>query len=191
VTPVAPSVPVEDEDDIYVDPNTAPLTPPPPAITPIVAVAAPEGSTPPSAIYYKNPTRELIEQSKHVSKSTFGVLFIQKSKTFRGKFTLGKNVNAAHILSGDKIDLSMADFIYPVTKIVVSAILGGVEVIVPRGVRVQANGLGILGGFEGTKSGQNLDIGQDAPLIVVKGVAILGGVDVKVNQDVPPIRIVY
>merc|ERR1711933_90556 len=138
----------------------------------------------PSAIYFKNPSKEIIKQSKYSPRTSAGILFIQGSNNFRGKFTLAKTVNAGHIMSGGTIDLSMADFIHPVTKINVSTLLGSVKVIVPRGVRVRSSGLSILGGFRGIQTGQNVDAGEDAPL------AILGGIDVSINENVPPVRII-
>jgi len=211
--PMVAAVEADHQDAVYIHPSTVSST-----TTPIVAVgidasddiiglsdapivdalAAPvpapamdKGSDCQSAMYFKNPTQEMIEQSYHTSKTSIGIMFNQSAKNFRGKFTLAKSVTAGHIMSGSTIDLSLADFIYPVTKIMVSTIMGGVHVIVPRGVRVEINGLGIMGSFCGMKAGQNIHAGQDAPLVVLNGFAIMGGVDVCVNENVLPVRVIY
>ena len=41
------------------------------------------------------------------------------------------------ILSGIHLDLLVADFVYPETKINAGTILGGLKLIVPRNVRVE------------------------------------------------------
>lgn len=217
VVPMVTAVNVDHQDAIYIHPDTVASTPLTTTATPVVAVAFPasgdssgfpaahiaDAPAPPpavamnkgadrqSAMYFKNPTQEMIEQSYHTSKISAGIMFIQSPRNFKGKFTLAKSVTAGHIMSGDTIDLSMVDFIHPVTKIMVSALMGGVHVIVPRGVRVQTNGLGIMGSFRGIRSGQTVHAGQDAPLVILNGLAIMGGVDVRVNEDVPPVRIIY
>eukprot|EP00578_Thalassiosira_sp_NH16_P027740 CAMPEP_0181102048 /NCGR_PEP_ID=MMETSP1071-20121207/14097_1 /TAXON_ID=35127 /ORGANISM="Thalassiosira sp., Strain NH16" /LENGTH=220 /DNA_ID=CAMNT_0023184975 /DNA_START=115 /DNA_END=777 /DNA_ORIENTATION=+ len=139
------------------------------------------------AIYFKNPMKATIEQSKHTHKTSAGVIFVgTATNTFQGKFTAAKNINAGHIMSGDTIDLSLADFVYPVTRVKAVAIMGHVKVIVPRGVRVQTAGVGILGEFRNTVTTH----GRDAPLVVIEGCAIMGAVNVRVNQEVPPVLVV-
>jgi hypothetical protein len=139
------------------------------------------------ALFWKNPSPALLARA--TSQIEGGILFIQTPNYTKGKFALAKTLNVGHILSGTKIDLSRADFVHPVSTIYTGTILGGVKVIVPRGVRVETHGIGILGEFEGMRS-QTVNAGQDAPLIVVNGLAILGGVKVIVNDSVPPVRIV-
>lgn len=63
------------------------------------------------------------------------------------------------------------------------AIMGGVEIKVPEGVSVEIGGLGIMGGFSG-KSQKSPRPG--APVVRVTGLALMGGVDVKlVARDQP------
>ncbi|HET7234928.1 MAG TPA: LiaF domain-containing protein [Actinomycetota bacterium] len=58
------------------------------------------------------------------------------------------------------------------------ALFGGVDVLVPRGWRVQVAGTPILGGLEDKTEGDG-ERQADAPLLKVNGTAIFGGVDVK------------
>ena len=119
-----------------------------------------------------------------------GVLFVNISDQY-DKIIAPKSITVATVLTGNKIDLSVADFVHPVTKIQVPVnILGGLHVIVPRGVAVETRGIGILGSFTGVKS-QGIHSGQDRPLVIVEGMTVLGGVHVSINKSVPPVKIIY
>ena len=139
-----------------------------------------------AALYFKNPTVDMLR--KNENQLLGGILFIATSNQ-NGKFTVPKYIYGGAILSGIHLDLSAADFVHPETKINAGTILGGLKLIVPRGVRVETRGVGILGGFKGLNT-QNVHAGQDAPLVTVYGLAILGGLKVTVNENVPPVRIV-
>jgi hypothetical protein len=56
------------------------------------------------------------------------------------------------------------------------AMWGGVELVVPEGWAVELQGTPILGGFE-DKTRPPLD--DNAPRLVVRGVAVMGGVEIK------------
>lgn len=144
-----------------------------------------------AAMFWKNPSSVMLERAANYT-AMGGILFIGNScRTHQGKFTLPKTIHCGQILKGNKLDLSRADFIHPVTTILVGTILGGFKLVVPRGVRVETTGFGILGGFQGLSS-QNVNAGQvdDAPMVVVQGMAILGGVKVTVNHEVPAVQII-
>ena len=138
------------------------------------------------ANYFLNPTDEMLQRAR--TQAMGGILFIETSGS-AGKFTLAKEIGVGRILGGDKIDLSRADFVHPITTITAGTILGGLKVIVPRGVRVETRGLGILGGFKGL-SNQTVHAGEQAPLVIIQGLSILGGVKVTLNEYVPPLKII-
>ena len=50
-------------------------------------------------------------------------------------------------MGGCVLDLRAAQFSTPVTTITVVAIMGGVEVIVPPGIRVEMHGQALMGGW--------------------------------------------
>eukprot|EP00980_Cylindrotheca_fusiformis_P017805 scaffold5622_cov129-Cylindrotheca_fusiformis.AAC.4 len=140
------------------------------------------------AMYFKNPSQEMLKRaSKHDFK--LGAMFIMTPER-KGKYTVPATISAVTLMSGGKIDFSRADFVYPETTIlVVPCIMAGLIIKVPRGVRVEIQGLGIMGIMSGLKT-QNIHVGQTGPLIIVKGVAIMGAVKVFVNENVPPIKVV-
>ncbi|MFN7531099.1 MAG: hypothetical protein ACK5T7_08340, partial [Gemmatimonas sp.] len=58
----------------------------------------------------------------------------------------------------------------------VVAFMGGVDLVLPEGVRLEVVGAAFLGGFE-YKAGAAVE-DPDAPLVRVSGAAIMGGVDI-------------
>lgn len=74
------------------------------------------------------------------------------------------------------VDLDLRDAVLaPVTEIQCYAVFGGIDLIVPPELRVQVEGIGILGGFSGHHSE------GDGPLVRITGVAMFGGVSVEVR----------
>ena len=96
--------------------------------------------------------------------------------TRKGDWVVPKNFSAVAILGGGEIDLREARFAEPTVTIHVVAILGGVEITVPEDASVHVTGVGIMGAFEHTASGEGQPGG---PTIIVNGVAIMGGVEVR------------
>jgi hypothetical protein len=95
----------------------------------------------------------------------------------KGPWAVPKTINAIAIMGGIELDLRFAHFTAPVTEIQILAIMGGVEVIVPPGVRVESDGFAIMGGF-GTEVG---DPGlPNAPVVRLTGLALMGGVEVRI-----------
>jgi hypothetical protein len=96
-----------------------------------------------------------------------------------GSWLVPRELKVWAILGGAKIDLRDAKFGPGVTEIDVTALMGGVEIIVPRGVRVETIGAGVMGGF-GSSAGDATALDPSQPVLRVTGLAIMGGVDVKV-----------
>lgn len=95
----------------------------------------------------------------------------------KGQFLLPRNYRIVAIMGGCVLDLSAAQFESKVCDIHVTAIMGGVELLVPRSVRVHLDGMPIMGGFSQNTLTEQLPI--DAPTIRIHGIAIMGGIDVK------------
>lgn len=94
----------------------------------------------------------------------------------RGDWVVPKNFIAVAVMGGGEIDLRQARYAEPVVNIHAVAIMGGIEITVPEDANVQVTGIGIMGGFDHSVSGSGQPGG---PTIVVNGVALMGGVDVK------------
>jgi predicted membrane protein len=85
--------------------------------------------------------------------------------------------SATAILGGLDIDLSNIRINRNVT-FNATAILGGVDIFVPAGMRVEVNGVAILGGCDNLVPNV---FDENLPVLSIKYVAILGGVDVKIK----------
>lgn len=95
----------------------------------------------------------------------------------KGKFIVAKNCRVAAIFGGCLIDLSQAQFESRDSRMSVSAIFGGVEILVPSGVRVEISSLPIFGGI--SKKIHNADLQGDAPVIHINAKAIFGGIEIR------------
>ena len=96
--------------------------------------------------------------------------------TRKGEWVVPQYFNAVAVLGGVELDFREARFAERVVTIHAVAILGGIEITVPEEVTVHVSGVGIMGGFDDRASGERSPGG---PEIVINGVAILGGVEVK------------
>ena len=81
-------------------------------------------------------------------------------------------------MGGGVLDLREARFGPGVTEIDILVFMGGVEVYVPPGVRVECSGAGIMGGFE-TDTDEPATLGPAQPVLRINGMAIWGGVEVQ------------
>ena len=98
-----------------------------------------------------------------------GVQRVSRSTDFRGG-------NASATLGGCDIDLRQATILDGETAVLdAMAFMGGVEVKVPEDWTVETRGIAVLGGFE-DKTRRPLD---DRKKLVVTGLAVMGGVEVK------------
>jgi len=79
------------------------------------------------------------------------------------------------VLGSCQIDLTGVD-LEPETHIVATAVLGGIEVLVPEGVGVDFGGFAFLGGRDDRTSGPRR---PGSPIVRVDGYAFLGGVTVR------------
>jgi hypothetical protein len=110
----------------------------------------------------------------------------------KGRRTLPRQIRARALFGGITLDLREASFQPGVTVIRCLSCFGGVDITVPPHVRVEVNGSGIFGGFDGDTSdagASTLDVhgeplpprdeAADAPVLRVEGTAIFGGVSVR------------
>jgi hypothetical protein len=93
----------------------------------------------------------------------------------RGPWLVPQHLKAIAIMGGVELDLSAARFAPGVTEIEVFVLMGGVDVIVPHGVRVEALGFAIMGGFDAS-AGDVQTTDPDQPVIRITGFVTMGGV---------------
>ena len=89
-----------------------------------------------------------------------------------------RNLTTLCVFGGCNIDFRKA--VVPEEGVAISCLclFGGVDIVVPPGMRVRVRGVGIFGGFDRTAN--EVD-DPYAPTIVVEGLALFGGVSVRVR----------
>jgi hypothetical protein len=94
----------------------------------------------------------------------------------KGRWRVRRKSRAIAIFGGADLDLTDATFDAPVVEIEIFTMLGGIDVTVPEGVVVRNECGSILGGVSAT--GGDTPPAPGAPVVVLKGLTILGGADI-------------
>jgi hypothetical protein len=115
--------------------------------------------------------------SRNSRPSDFAVAIFSGSD-YKGVWQAPRALTTLCVFGGSSIDFRKA--VVPAEGVTVSCLclFGGVDVIVPPGMRVLVRGVGIFGGFDRTSN--EVD-DPDAPTITVEGLALFGGVSVRVR----------
>lgn len=98
----------------------------------------------------------------------------------RGRWKPAQKIRAFSLFGGIKLDFREVDLPPGVTEIKAVAVLGGVDIIVPPGMPVDVEGVGILGDFD-DRHGVFTE-GDGRPSLRITGFALLGGVKVKTKK---------
>jgi hypothetical protein len=93
-----------------------------------------------------------------------------------GKWRVRKNTQALTLFGGIDLDLRDAIFEAPVVEISGFWCFGGLEIKVPAGIAVHDQTAGIFGGTDVRDTG---DPAPGSPTLVIRGVALFGGVSVR------------
>lgn len=105
-------------------------------------------------------------------------LAVMSGQDRRGEWEVGRTHTAFALMGGITLDLRRAHFTSPEVVIHASTIMGGISVIVNARTRVVVEGLGIMGGYDETRPKVEPDLGPDSPVVRVRGLALMGSVDV-------------
>ncbi|MFJ1593028.1 DUF1707 domain-containing protein [Kitasatospora albolonga] len=98
------------------------------------------------------------------------------SATRKGRWRVGPRTNAFSLFGGVEIDLTEALFGQRLTVINATAIFGSVDIRVPENITLRGSGTGVFGGFD-VRSLESVD--PEAPVVVVNGFSLFGGVDAR------------
>lgn len=114
-----------------------------------------------------------IEEPANPADSFETVIGIFGGGERRGRWRVKRRTNALCVFGGYDLDMTDAVFEGREVTIWAFAIFGGVDITVPDSVNVRNEGVGIFGGFA-ARGGDDPD--PNAPTVVVKGLALFGGV---------------
>ncbi|WFB11593.1 DUF1707 domain-containing protein [Streptomyces sp. LX-29] len=94
----------------------------------------------------------------------------------KGRWRVRRRTNAFALFGGVEIDLTEAVFEQQEIVINATAVFGGVEIRIPENVSLRGTGTGVFGGFD-VQTIESPD--PSAPVIVVTGFALFGGVETR------------
>jgi hypothetical protein len=105
-----------------------------------------------------------------------GIFAVMGGHERTGSWIVPRQLKVVVFMGGAEIDLRDARFGPGVTEIEIFAMMGGVNIIVPPGVRVESMGAAFMGGFE-LKAGDATALSPAHPVLRLSGLAIMGGVE--------------
>jgi hypothetical protein len=122
------------------------------------------------------PARQWPETYANGDGSKDNLVAIFSGSTRKGRFRVPAKINAFACFGGIEIDLTEAVFERQHVQINATAIFGGIEIRVPENVTLRQKGAGIFGGFD-VRTAESED--PHAPVVLIEGAAVFGGVDAK------------
>lgn len=114
--------------------------------------------------------------SAHAAPEPDRIVAIFGSANRKGRWRIRRRTHAVAFFGG--IDLDLREAIFEASTVEISGLwcFGGLDIKVPDGVEIRDQTMGIFGGTD-TKKLDPPD--TDGPVLVLKGVALFGGVDIK------------
>lgn len=109
------------------------------------------------------------------------VIAVMGGSDRRGRWTPARHNYVVAVMGGVVLDFREAAMDPGVTEVYVLAFMGGVEIIVPPGLRVDSNGIGIMGGFEHAGDAR-FPVDTSVPVLRVTGAGVMGGVEIVERQ---------
>jgi hypothetical protein len=111
----------------------------------------------------------------HPAPSTM-LLAIMSGFERRGRWNVPRRMTTFALFGGGVIDLRYADFTSPDVEIHSYSIFGGQTILIPPEVNVDLRGVGVMGTFDQSVSG---DGSPGAPCVHIRGFSLWGSVGVK------------
>jgi hypothetical protein len=95
----------------------------------------------------------------------------------KGRWTPPRHMTVLAMMGGAGLDFRDAVFAHNEINVTIFSIMGGAEILIPPGVRVESNGIAIMGGFGAAQQTEATD--PNAPVIRINGLVLMGGVDIQ------------
>lgn len=122
-----------------------------------------------------SPAARVVEPAAGEGTSGVGVAVMSGFER-KGPWQVPDRFTAFAFWGGVDLDMRDATFPHGQTTINAVAIMAGISIVVPADADVQINGVGFMGGFDHSAAGGGSASG---PRIVVNGLALMAGVEVK------------
>jgi hypothetical protein len=98
----------------------------------------------------------------------------------RGQWQPAQKTYCYAFMGGAALDFREAILPPGETELTIIAIMGGAEIVVPPGLRVDCDGIAIMGGFDHVDEGGPPN--PNAPVLKINGFAMMGGVEISVRR---------
>ena len=102
---------------------------------------------------------------------------VMSGHSTKGRWRVSGKTNAVAVMGGCDMDLRRAEIEGPEVEITAFAFWGGVDILVPEGFDVELRGFSFMGGR--TLRLKDVAIVPGSPRIIVRGFAVMGGIEVK------------
>lgn len=106
------------------------------------------------------------------------IVAVMSGSTRKGPWEPPEKLQVFACMGGVELDFREAALLEGTTDVDVFALMGGINITVPDDIDVEVNGFGLMGGFDHV-SKHGVEPGR--PLLRIRGIAIMGGVAVKVK----------
>jgi hypothetical protein len=98
----------------------------------------------------------------------------------KSAWNVASRIKMINVFGGCDLDFTQATFTARKTRIILFCLFGGATLYVPEGVRVVPKAVCIFGGINDRAPGT---VDPNAPTIVIEGVLLFGGVDIKLKKS--------
>src|ERR1700735_1618637 len=102
---------------------------------------------------------------------------VMSGHSTKGRWRISGKTNAVAVMGGCDMDLRKAEIEGPEVEITAFAFWGGIDIVVPEGFDVELRGFSFMGGRD--LKLRDVPIVPGSPRIVVKGYAVMAGINVK------------
>lgn len=133
-------------------------------------------ANPETALAPTSRATAIVPESQVRPKQTLAAIFGGVERA--GTWTVARHVKVRTIMGGAQLDFRDARLGAGVTTIEITAVMGGVDIIVPPGLAVEIDGSAIFGGFAHMERAP-LAPDPHKPVLWVTGFAFMGGVSVR------------
>jgi hypothetical protein len=96
----------------------------------------------------------------------------------KGVWVVPEQLTVTCFMGGADLDLRRAQFAAREVVLTINAIMGGADIKVNPHTHVIMEGTAILGGYSGPNDRSPVELDENSPVVRIKGVALMGGVDV-------------
>ena len=102
----------------------------------------------------------------------------------RGSWIVPEELTVFCFMGGAELDVREARFSVPEVTFTINTFMGGANITINPTTRVVVHGVGVMGGYSAPSDDVPARLTADSPTVHVKGVAIMGGVNV-VRRPMP------